>query len=246
MASPFPSVASLLTADSPGVLSTSPPMWGIFQQTGAPYLVADSVGSVEYRRGYDVSDYPQEQGAFATYNKVQRPYDSKVTLLSSLTRQQLLNVLEPAVASLSLVSVVTPEVSYQSANLTDYAIRPRTARSGVSLVTVDVWLKEIRVTATTSLGGTARPVGQLVPGAGSSLVPGSTASSSPTALPGTAVQQGSSGSAAVDLATGSGQFYVPTSALGTGSTSAATATQSGPVQPVTPSDAGMSFLALPF
>lgn len=235
----FPPLSvALLSADAPGVLTQYPPLWGIFWQSGAPALVADSVGSVEYKRGYDISDYPQEQGAWASYNKVQKPFDSKVTLLSSLTRQQLLNILEPTVASLAFVSVVTPEVSYPSANLTDYAIRPRTSRSGVSLVTVDVWVKEVRVTATTALGGTARPVGQV--SGGSSLVPSTPSGANPTAPPvsGSLDVASSSGSNSVDLATGQGQFAVPnnSSVLDTGSTNAATPTQSGPVQGNSPAD----------
>lgn len=233
MGSPFPS-AALLTADSPAVLTLFAPRWGIFWQGGAPALVADSVASVDYSREYDVSSYSQEQGAFESYNKVQQPFESKVTLLSSLTRQQLLNILEPTVASLALVSVVTPEVSYPSANLTRYSLR-RTQRSGVSLISVDVHCKEIRVNATTSVGGTQRPIGQVA--GGSSLVPGSSASANPTTPLGMGLIQPLSASATTpaDLAAGTGAFTLPP-ALGTGSTNAATPTQSGPVQATSPAD----------
>jgi hypothetical protein len=229
--SPFPSVA-LLTADAPGVLTQYPPLWGVFQQNGAPALVSDSVASVDYSREYSVSDYPQEQGAFASYNKVQQPFDSNVTILSSLTRQQLLNTLEPIVASLALVSVVTPEVSYPSANLTGYKLR-RTMRSGVTLISVDLSLKEIRVTATTASAGTQRPVGQV--NSGSNLVaPPTSTGASPTAQLGTGTIQPLSDSATTpaNLAAGTGAFTVP--AINIGSTNGATPTNSGPVQPIGP------------
>lgn len=229
MSANVPSIA-LLTQDAPGISTVFPPQWGVFQQNGTPALVADSVASVDYVREYSVSDYPQEMGAFESYNKVQQPFDSKVTILSSLTRQQLLNTLEPIVASLALVSVVTPEVSYPSANLTGYKLR-RTVRSGVTLIVVDLSLKEIRVTATTASAGTQRPVGQV--NSGSNLVaPPTSTGASPTAQLGTGTIQPLSATSTTpaDLATGTGAFTIP--AIDTGSTNGATPTNSGPVQPV--------------
>lgn len=203
---------ALLTQDSPGILPESgPAQWGIFGQDGQPVLVSDAVGSVEYEREYDISNYPQEQGAFESYNKVQVPYSAKVTLLSGQTRQQLLETLDPIVASLDLVSVVMPEISYPSANLLRYGFR-RTFRNGVSLIAVDVWCKEIRYISSSPTdpaanptglqqptGGTDRPVGQV--NGGSNLAPGSSTSSPPKG------------------------------AMNTGSTNAAYPTTSGAVQP---------------
>jgi hypothetical protein len=135
------------------------PQWGIFGQDGTPILEADAVNSFDYERGYLVSDYPQEQGAFQSYNKVQVPYDAAVSFLTSDTRFEFLNTIEAACNSLALVVVVTPEITYPSANLVRYKIRTRTSRSGVTMVTVDVWLREIRVTAGASLSSSqAAPV----------------------------------------------------------------------------------------
>jgi hypothetical protein len=208
----------LLTADAPGILPEfGPLLWGIFDEGGQPVLISDAIEEVDYDRGYDVSSYPQEKGAFFNYNKVQDPYESKVTLLSSQTRQQLFSILEPACASLQRVSIVMPEMSYPSANLLRYGFR-RTAQRGATLVAVDVWCKEIRVTSSSALsssggqgqggqgqgagvqgaaGGTNRPVGQV---SNQELNGATTASLFP---------------AAID----------------TGSTNAAFPTQSGPVQP---------------
>lgn len=213
----IPPAVVLLTADAPGLLAAFGPQWGIFDPSGAPVLVADSVASVEYDREYSVSDYPQERGAFESYNKVQVPFDAKVTLLSSLTRFELLNILEPVVASLQLVAVVTPEVSYQSANLLRYALR-RTVRGGVTLIEVDVWVKEIRFSVATAQSGTPRPVGQV--NGGSNIAP---ASATPPAD-----FQGSGGFPAQPLNNGQ------PAATNTGSTNAATPTNSGPVQAQTP------------
>ena len=222
----------LLTADAPSILpELGPPQWGIFDQGGQPILVSDAVGGVEYERQYDVSDYPQEQAAsFLSYNKVQRPYEAQVTLLSSMTREVLLSILEPVVASLQLVSVVMPEWGYQSANLTRYQFR-RTSRNGVTLIEVTVGCKEIRfansmLSSSSSqqqqgTGGTDRPIGQV--NGGSNLAGGGAGATGATGAPG------------ATGATGGVQ-----SAIDTGSTNAATPTQSGPVQAADPaSSAGL-------
>lgn len=140
-------MAILLTADAPSLaFAFGPPQWGIFSQGGGPILVTDAVASVEYARDYHVSDFPQEKGAFASYNKVQVPYQAKVGFLIAQSRIEFLNAVEAAVASLQFVSVVTPEISYPSANLTHYSYR-REIRSGVTLIRVDVWCEEIRIIA---------------------------------------------------------------------------------------------------
>jgi hypothetical protein len=167
-------VPALLTADAPGLIfAFGPPQWGIFSNNGGPILVVDSVASVEYARDYHVSDFPQEQGAFASYNKVQVPFQAKVGFLIGPSRTDFLNAVEAAVASLQFVAVVTPEISYPSANLTHYSYR-REIRSGVTLIRVDVWAEEIRIisgnppdsaqstnAATPSQSGQVQPVGDV-------------------------------------------------------------------------------------
>lgn len=138
---------NLLTADAPSAVGGAygSPMWGIFSATtGQPILQADSTGSVEYARDYQISDYPQEQGAFASYNKVQVPFQAKVSFLINQDRATFLNSVESAVASLAFVTVYTPEVFYPNANLTHYSYR-RESRSGVTLIRVDVWCEEVRI-----------------------------------------------------------------------------------------------------
>ena len=238
-------IPTLLTADSPSIGSSfGPQRWGIYGQNAQPVLVAESVAAVEYTREYDISDYPQEQGAFESYNKVQTPFQAKVTLLSNQTREQLLNTLEPIVYSLALVSVVTPEVSYPSANLTRYSLR-RTVQSGVTLVAVDIWCEEVRVDAGTqstqisqqnSASPGSTPVGQLAPGANIAAGSSQTGNTSNFNLP----------TPSSDLAS---PFWPgPSSALNSASTNAASPTQSGPVQPVTNVGEAAAFapMSIPF
>jgi hypothetical protein len=134
-----------------------PPIWGIFDAYGNPLITTDngeipvdSVYSIDYARDYQISDYPQEQGAFQSYNKVQQPYQAKINFLIAQSRYDFLNNIEVACGSLQLVSVVMPELQYASANLTHYAFH-REARSGVTLIRVEVWCVEVRVTAGSAL-----------------------------------------------------------------------------------------------
>lgn len=170
------------TASLVGILS-APGLapWGIFGPGGAPILPADSVGSVEYQQDYQISDYPQEQGAFASYNKVQVPYQAKVTYLLNQDRAEFLNVIGQQLASLSLVTVTTPEVSYANANLTHYGYR-RTSRAGVTLIEVEVWCEEVRLAVAAT--GTTGAIGQNTqspngasPTDGGAVTPGDTTSS---------------------------------------------------------------------
>jgi hypothetical protein len=147
---------ALALFDAPGVLTAPSSMqWGIYAaNSSSPLLPADSVASVEYAQDYRISDYPQEQGAFESYNKVQVPFQSKVGFLLNQEREPFLQSIGAQLASLNLVTVITPEISYPNANLTHYGYR-RVARDGVTLIHVDVWCEEVRLTATTQVSSTA-------------------------------------------------------------------------------------------
>lgn len=147
MASPFPSVLS----------NSSPPQWGLYNQDGSPALVASSFASLDYAHHYRISNYQQEQGAFASYNKVQQPFVAKVGFLvggDASTRAAFLNQAEQVCASLSLVTIITPEIPYLNAN----PIRPsyrRTSRNGVTLIMVEIDLEEVRIISSAMLSNTA-------------------------------------------------------------------------------------------
>ena len=142
-------IPAIATADAFGLFPLARPQWGIYDTLGNPLIISDSVYSVEYSRDYRISDYPQQNGSFESYNKVQIPFQAKVTFLiggSDADRAEFLNTIEPIVASLNFVTVVTPEITYALANLTHYAYR-REARRGIKLLSVDIWCEEVRVNA---------------------------------------------------------------------------------------------------
>ena len=141
---------TLLDSDAlDGLLGLFDTQWGIFDQNGDPVITADTVVEVGYRREYKISDFPIEEGSFASYNKVQTPYDVRVTFAiggSVSDREAVLIQVGAACASLDLYSVVTPEFTYPQANVVHYDYR-RTARRGLGLMEIEVWVEEVRQVA---------------------------------------------------------------------------------------------------
>lgn len=129
---------------------------------GVPNIVPVAASTVEfdYSGESPISNYPQENGAFQSYNKVQLPFDVKLKLAvsgSGSERQAFFNILDAIRKSTSLVSVVSPEKVYASCNCKHVDYR-RSGRSGVDLVVADVWFEEVRVIAASTFSNTKVPV----------------------------------------------------------------------------------------
>lgn len=120
-----------------------------------------SVGQVEYRIDHRISTAPQEEGAFLSYNKVSMPFQAKVTyILGGIApaRGAFLTAVQSMQDSLTLLSLVMPEKTYPPCNVIHHDFR-RSARNGVTMLAVDVWVEEVRVTGTTAFSDTAAPGG---------------------------------------------------------------------------------------
>ncbi|WP_432778201.1 hypothetical protein QZL74_14590 [Burkholderia gladioli pv. alliicola] len=138
------------------------PQWGIFDSRGVPVAPADTALSIEYRGDSRISGYPQEEGGFAAYNKVQVPYQARVQLVcakSEAARQEFLAQIEAAKQSTMLFRVVTPDATYENANVIAYDYR-RTSRAGVTLLVVEVFVEEVRETAVAQYANTQNPASQ--------------------------------------------------------------------------------------
>jgi hypothetical protein len=159
----LPAPVALLVDDAlSGLLaSLSIPQWGLFSSDGAALLIGDSVLGVDYRNDYNVPTYPIEEGGFASFNKTKTPFDIKLqfTVGGSVgTRAAFLETAEQMVASLDLISAVTPEYTYPYVNPVhvDYS---RTQRSGVTLITVSIYCNEIRLAADSAFSNTSEDDG---------------------------------------------------------------------------------------
>ena len=108
-----------------------------------------STNSVDFFKETRISDFPVEAGGFATYNKVETPASPTVTLCvtgSEANRRSFLIAIDEACASVELYSVVTPEITYQGYSIERYNYQRRSS-NGITLLTVEIVLKEIRQVA---------------------------------------------------------------------------------------------------
>ena len=141
----FPQAPALLSADTVdgGQFSKR---WGVFRG-GAPVITFDAFIGIDFRRSWTIADFPLEQGAFESYDKVALPFDVRVKFSaggSLQNREAMLASVDAISKTLDLYDVVTPEVVYTSVNVQHYDYR-RTATNGNGLLTVELWLLEVRI-----------------------------------------------------------------------------------------------------
>lgn len=142
-----------------GLIGAESVLWGVFNASGQPVVLADSVVSFDYRNGSKISDYPVEQGAFASYNKVANPFDVKVRMSCGGTTAQravFVSALDAAADSLDLYTVVTPEKAYGLVNIESVDYR-RESSNGAGVIFADLYLREIRQTATAAFSAPKTP-----------------------------------------------------------------------------------------
>ena len=155
----------LLIADGVLVLNKlfSNAVWGIYLGAKLQFN-PDSMKSFDYIQATKISDYPQELGAFQSYNKVGTPFEVRIELTkggNQRERSAFLDAIEKAAASLDLYDVITPEKKYVSMNIERYNVR-RTATEGAGLITVDLWFMQVRVSAETAFTNSKKPSGMAV------------------------------------------------------------------------------------
>jgi hypothetical protein len=147
----------LLSSDSVASVGASTSKWGIFLN-GQPVVVADNVLTFGFKRGARISKYPQEQGAFASYNKVSVPATPRIrysTGGSASARQAFLASIDPLVDDLNLYDVVTPEVTYSGYSVVDYEY-PRSA-DNYGLIYVDVLMEQVVIAGQSQFSNTQAP-----------------------------------------------------------------------------------------
>ena len=158
----IPATISLLVNDliSGFLSSLYASRWGIFQN-GLPVIVPQSIISLDFKQDWSLSSYPQEQGAFQTYDKVVTPFETRVRMTSGTSmaeRTDLLSSVAAIAGNLELYDVATPEFIHQSVNIHHWDYQ-RTATNGAGLIIIDLWLTQINVSATSSFSNTQQPGG---------------------------------------------------------------------------------------
>ena len=151
----------LLQADSVATFGQPVvPQWGIFRN-GSPVILSDNTIQFDYRQEWSLLDYPVEEGGFETYNKVASPFDCRFRVSAGgnlENRQRFLSSIESIAGTTDLYDAYTPERIYTSVNVTHYDMR-RTNVDGATLIKVDIWMLQVRVTAEIGFSNTKQPAG---------------------------------------------------------------------------------------
>lgn len=128
--------------------------WGIINKTGTAVLTPDSFVEFDYKEERKIPNYPIESGSFQSYNKVALPFDCRMTVTcsgnKSMKKPAFLAAIEKLMASLELVTVVTPDGNYPNCNLIHVDYR-REARQGATLIIAQLWFQEVRIAQAAAL-----------------------------------------------------------------------------------------------
>jgi hypothetical protein len=126
-------------------------VWGIFSDTNKLLLQPDNILSVKDDEKTKVSNFPVEEGAFASYNKVKEPFNVKVMMTKGGTSKEIEDFLSTVRIlknrTSKLVSVVTPEDVFLSATLEGFDYSRETGK-GQNLIHVNCHFLEIRQVST--------------------------------------------------------------------------------------------------
>lgn len=148
---------TLLTADSVFLPPNGSTQWGIFLG-GLPVILADNVVTMDFKQDYHISNYPVEGGAFRSYDKVMTPFEAKLRFStggSVADRQKFVNSISEIIGDTNLYDVYTPEQIYPSVNLVHWDFAR--AAQNVGLLSIDIWVEQVAVTATQSFQNVKDP-----------------------------------------------------------------------------------------
>jgi hypothetical protein len=127
-----------------------PKVWGVFSDTNKLMLEPDSIVDFDFNAKTKVSDFPVEEGAFGSYNKVKEPFDTKILMTKGGTIKQMEDFLTDVLTLLprtaKLLNIVTPTATYLSATFVSYEYK-QTATNGVGLLKVNCHFREVRQVA---------------------------------------------------------------------------------------------------
>lgn len=124
-----------------------PAFVGVVRGSSTPVLVPDSFVNFGQRQEFSVTTAPTEQGGFASYNKVNNPFEVQLRMSkggSLRERTEFLGTLEKIANSTDLYKIVTPEKTYYSVNINRYEVTRREAKGAYFLSEIDVFFTEIR------------------------------------------------------------------------------------------------------
>lgn len=167
---PPPALGGAIALGRLALALLSKPVWGIFRDdppvttpsdddgtptvvvrgNPRPVIVPDSIREFSSKNEWQVSDYPVEQGGFASYNKVNNPFEVQLRLTkggSLNDRKEFLKQIDAVAGDTRLYRIVTPEKVYPSVNITRVDNRRVEQNGAYFLSQVDIYFREIRFVA---------------------------------------------------------------------------------------------------
>lgn len=165
-AGPPPALGGVIALGRLLLAFLSKPQWGIYaddpprvnaptddlptvtvRANNPPVVVPDSIRRFAYKNEWNVSDFPIQNGGFASYNKVNNPFDITLRMTKGGTLKQrttFINQLTDIAGTTSLYKIITPEKTYFSCNVIGFSIVREEQRGAYFLAEVDVSFREIR------------------------------------------------------------------------------------------------------
>lgn len=122
-------------------------VWALMDSAFKTVLSPSNYLAFDQRNEWRVLDYPVQDGAFASYNKVASPYSLNVRMSkggSLSDREDFLKTLDTLSKTFDLYTLVTPERSYSNLNIERYEVMRRGSQGAYFLTEVDVYFREIR------------------------------------------------------------------------------------------------------
>lgn len=148
-----------LGSDGITVAGTGLNQWGIYGDDGKKALDPDTIVAVGYDAEHRIADFPIEEGAFESYDKVALPFDVAVRMTkggSFEDRRAFLSAIDELRGDTKIYSVTTPERTYLSVNFSRVSV-DRSREQGAGLITADLHLREIRQTVTAAFSKSKDP-----------------------------------------------------------------------------------------
>jgi hypothetical protein len=148
---------------------------------GKPVITPDSVISLEWHGEERISDYPVENGGFASFNKVAVPYDLRIVMTCAglnyvqttlqpvtqllnqalaglglafgqpMSRDAFLSALDSMLDSTTLYDVITPDKVYKNVNLVSYS-HAKKHDDGATMVVAELIFREVRTSVSANYG----------------------------------------------------------------------------------------------
>jgi len=123
--------------------------WEILDENDKKLITPDSVVSFSYKEERRIPTYPIENGGFQSYNKVAVPFDIQITVTCSgskgkMKKSDFLNAINKALDSVELLTIATPDRSYQDCNLIHVDYR-RESNRGAQLIIAQLFFQQVRV-----------------------------------------------------------------------------------------------------